>query len=584
MPRKPTGNAYQSKGRWYARVRLDGPKPESIPLPTCTDPEGVQARARALVLAELADDLRAAGFTGKGIAEPVQRAAAALTDEDVGTIRRKTARALDAVKGAHYRAKKQAAAGALTVRKLGEQWTSGALHRDWPDHVPEKRSAKTDEGRLEAHVYPIVEDTLIEAFTLEHAQSVMRAIPEERSAATRRHVAQLLHRLLGFAVFPLRIIAANPLPKGFLPNPASSKQLVWLWPDEDAALCASPKVPLAFRVLYGFLCREGCRLSEALGLCWHDVDLERGTLALDQSKTEDARAWALDPGVVRALVAWKKLRKKKRAAGDNDPVFVLQDENGEPVSAEHAAHRFRTHLKRAEVTRPVLFETNPGRQPIRVHDLRATFVTLSLAQGRSEAWVMDRTGHRSSQMLGRYRRAARSVAELGLGGLRSLDLAIPELVTPGQDGTPGAESANESANRGGSGGGGRRRKAGNQDSRPRGETGRRSGLKSLAPSPVASETQQNTANSEGDPPPSRGRFADSDGPFADSTPPTGTLEINPRGAILERLFALAGQAAATGDIGAARVAYRAIGELLGEDIGEIGAVVDLASARKERGR
>jgi hypothetical protein len=48
---------------------------------------------------------------------------------------------------------------------------------------------------------------------------------------------------------------------------------------------------------------------------------------------------------------------------------------------------------------------------------RATFVTLSLANGKSEAWVSARTGHRSSQMINRYRRVSQSVAELNLGAL-----------------------------------------------------------------------------------------------------------------------------------------------------------------------
>ena len=63
----------------------------------------------------------------------------------------------------------------------------------------------------------------------------------------------------------------------------------------------------------------------------------------------------------------------------------------------------------------------------RVHDLRGTFVTQSLANGRTETWVMDRTGHTTSAMIGRYRRAARSASELGLGPLAPLVHAIPEL-------------------------------------------------------------------------------------------------------------------------------------------------------------
>ena len=68
-----------------------------------------------------------------------------------------------------------------------------------------------------------------------------------------------------------------------------------------------------------------------------------------------------------------------------------------------------------------------NRLPIRAHDLRGTFVTLSLANDRTEAWVQDRTGHTSSNMINLYRRTARTAAELGLGELLPLDEAIPEL-------------------------------------------------------------------------------------------------------------------------------------------------------------
>jgi hypothetical protein len=61
----------------------------------------------------------------------------------------------------------------------------------------------------------------------------------------------------------------------------------------------------------------------------------------------------------------------------------------------------------------------PVTQPI--------LVTVNLALGKSEAWVTDRTGHRSSQMIYRYKRQARTRGELSLGGLRPLHEAIPEL-------------------------------------------------------------------------------------------------------------------------------------------------------------
>ena len=64
----------------------------------------------------------------------------------------------------------------------------------------------------------------------------------------------------------------------------------------------------------------------------------------------------------------------------------------------------------------------------------ATFVTIALAHGRTEAWVTDRTGHRSSSMLYRYRRPARTHAEAKMGELQPLHEAIPELHQQEDDG------------------------------------------------------------------------------------------------------------------------------------------------------
>jgi integrase len=266
--------------------------------------------------------------------------------------------------------------------------------------------------------------------TRAHAEEVMRKIPASTSRATRRHVAQLMGRVLNLAVYPLSMIPASPLPRGFLPKSGKRIAFGYLYPVDDARLLACVPtvasdgtggvqgVPLPQRLLYGFLAREGMRCEEALSLTWADVDLERGTVRLDENKTDDARTWALGADVARALEAWKKLCAD---AGDTDRVFIGL------VKPYHLAKMFRAHLRAAGVTRPELFERTESRRPIRVHDLRATFVTLALAIGKSETWVSDRTGHRSSVMLARYRRAARNAGELGLGWLAPLDAAIPEL-------------------------------------------------------------------------------------------------------------------------------------------------------------
>jgi hypothetical protein len=89
------------------------------------------------------------------------------------------------------------------------------------------------------------------------------------------------------------------------------------------------------------------------------------------------------------------------------------------------AEQLQADLEAAFVKRPELHEDGENTRKMRVHNLRGTSVTLSLANGRTETWVQDRTGHTPSAMLNRYRRAARSATELGLGPLRPPDLTLP---------------------------------------------------------------------------------------------------------------------------------------------------------------
>src|SRR5689334_1388559 len=116
----------------------------------------------------------------------------------------------------------------------------------------------------------------------------------------------------------------------------------------------------------------------------------------------DPRVWALDPGVVQALKIW--IEDYRRGAADDALLFV--DVDGAPIEVDGLAATYRDQLEHtAKLGRRELFDRTSSRLPIRVHDLRGAFITYTLAAGRSEAWVADRTGHSSSQMINRYRRA-----------------------------------------------------------------------------------------------------------------------------------------------------------------------------------
>ena len=51
-----------------------------------------------------------------------------------------------------------------------------------------------------------------------------------------------------------------------------------------------------------------------------------GVVRLDANKTDDPRAWALNPGVRRALTAWQKAAKGKASAIWSSPSSLYVDQ------------------------------------------------------------------------------------------------------------------------------------------------------------------------------------------------------------------------------------------------------------------
>jgi integrase len=413
MPRRATGNAVRYGDKWYARIATAPKKRPAIHLATCGPNDSELARERAALMADLVRELRRAK-----------------RDDFVPTTLKKLAtlsgtRLTSFVKLARgYAAGTEvllarAPAAETTFRSFAERWTSGDLAREFPGRVKAKKTTHDDKCRLEKWVYPALEDIPIPEVTLDQYDAILRTVTG--SDATRRHVAQLIRRVLQLAVYPARLILVNPIPRGALPSKGTPRAFPYLYPSEDRCLLGCGAVPLQRRVLYGFLAREGMREREALVLKWEQLDLERGTVSVEDNKTDDYRTRPLDAGVVAALSTWKKMRKPE----GSDLVFC--DADGTALNSDRLAEQFRRHLKKAGIDRRELFTNTDKRGHVRAHDLRATFVTISLAAGKSETWVADRTGHHSSAQIGNYRRAARTAAELGHVALDPLDEAIPEL-------------------------------------------------------------------------------------------------------------------------------------------------------------
>ncbi len=459
------GPKKNSDGSYWVRLRMGGGARARVSFTVAT-PRAAAGRAEALE--ELAAILRPAKQRGHAGAL-IQEAARAADVEELARVRRV---ALGLVGGKIVAATAPVGDDRMTFRALGEAWTSGRLHREHPDHVREKRTSRLDASRLE-HLCVTIGDVIVSDFTLEDADRAMAALPTRvRRSATRRQYAQVIFKLVGprgYAVYPLRLLKVSPIPSGWLPTITDRRSRQYLFPDEDRHLLQCTALPLEFRVFYGLLAREGFRsASEALQLRIRDVDFKRGLVHCVYRKKNETACWTLDPGVQRALKCW--VERHRADASENAALFP--GVAGEPKPAE----RFREHLALAGVagSRPALLEDTADQQHVVLHDLRATFITVAMANGRSEGWIMDRTGHTTSAMLNRYRRRARTFAEAQLGELTPLDVAIPELAPRARAGARGGgpgPRVRGASNRGGGqqGGqrGGQRRRRGAPAAHPR---------------------------------------------------------------------------------------------------------------------
>ena len=444
MPRKAAGGAFESRGKFFARV-TDAPKHRTAVLvPTCKTL--AEAEARAHEIQGLVDRLRESGHA-RGVASTIETAAA----YDKGEMRT-LAKLIDRVVAGKEPPpwdRHAMVANGETFEGFAMKWVKGELAELYPDHVERKRSAYTDLCILRKYVFPALTGRTIASITLADYEQVMREIAHRAGgrklrSSTRRHVAQVMRRVMQLAEYPAKLIERNPIPANAMPRVRMEVALQYIYPDEDATLLACADVDLGRRVLYGFLARAGWRREEALGgkldrvedaledgeqaldevppLTWRRLDVVHGVVQLDREKTGRPRPVPIDPDLVRALGAWRKLTPKP---GDDDLVFVDVEDGS--VERHRAARQLRADLIVAGVDRAELHDTaSPLRKPVRLHDLRASMVTIGLANGRSEDWVRRRTGHTSSA-LERYRRVASTLREMTPGDWKPLDQAIPEL-------------------------------------------------------------------------------------------------------------------------------------------------------------
>jgi integrase len=181
----------------------------------------------------------------------------------------------------------------------------------------------------------------------------------------------------------------------------------------------------------------GLRRGEALGLRWQDVDLDGGTLRVEQAlqrtkgglvlgptKTPRSRRTIPLPAVcVRALKIHRARQNVERlAVGDSwqDSGLVFTSNVGTPVEPRNVNRSFTKLIEKA------------GVRPVRRHDLRHTCASLLLAQGVPLRVVMEVLGHSQiavtantyTHVLPTLQREAADLMDRALGGQVAVSTAV----------------------------------------------------------------------------------------------------------------------------------------------------------------
>jgi integrase len=146
------------------------------------------------------------------------------------------------------------------------------------------------------------------------------------------------------------------------------------------------------------------RRGEALGLRWHDLDLDASHVSISRTlvtvtarrEGEPGVSWstpktarghrnvALDAATVAALRAHRIRQASERlelGPGFRDQGLVFCQPDGSPVHPKTLSYHFNERVRRL------------GLRRIRLHDLRHTYATLALQAGIHPKIVQERLGH-----------------------------------------------------------------------------------------------------------------------------------------------------------------------------------------------
>ena len=248
---------------------------------------------------------------------------------------------------------------------------------------PRKRSAKRDAEIFRLHVAPTLGNVRLDRISRQQVQAILTGMTARGLApGSADLVGRFVRHALNLAM-DWKFIEVNPTVRlemynvdahvaHYLDDDQLQRLLHVLRSDRNQTVC---RIAL-------FLLSTGCRLNEVLSATWAEVDVERRvfTVRATNSKSRRLRSVPLNDAAIEVL-------NSLDTRGDAGPIFV----------SSRSGAAFTTISKQWDRLRKVA-----DLPHLRLHDLRHSFASFLVNDGRTLYEVQQILGHSSSKVTEKY--------------------------------------------------------------------------------------------------------------------------------------------------------------------------------------
>lgn len=290
----------------------------------------------------------------------------------------------------------------ITFAEYAERWRSTKS-----EHRP--RTATRRDQILRLHLLPALGTRTLSSISTKDVNDLIlhwRKKLKPRTIANHIHV---LSPILDMAVSE-DLIQRNPVLNATLPEPGLVKRHSLSSEDFQKLL---KEIPERFRDFVRFLALTGMRFSEATSVRLSDIDFDKKTVRVAESKTEAGiRLISLMDSELELIK--KHISVYRIGAGPHDNLFATK--NGSAIHHSNFNRR---------IFRPATVRASLGE--IIIHDLRRTHATLLAENGASPTSVQQRMGHSSYSTTQKYYIIPTTNSQQQTAGIVSRALGIDEL-------------------------------------------------------------------------------------------------------------------------------------------------------------